>query len=294
MRLQNKMDIDTGFIAGSKIAKLSFLTLLGIGIAEIAVGIIARSMVLFADGVDSLGDATISLIVWIGLYIIKRNHNKKGLGHYKIESLAALLAAIGMVVMGIIIAYNAINNLLNPHEIEHSEIAMVTIALAAIISGYRAYQMHSIAKKYNLLSLKTDANNSIKDSAASVVGFFSLLIASQIGFTQMDSIGALMITAFIFSIAYVAIRESSLILLDIIKDPKIIERLKNFIESNYNIRVLDIYLRQLGPYIHGEIQVEVKGEMKVIDFDKIVNEIESGVKKEFPVIKRLIITAEPK
>ncbi len=288
------MDIDAGFIAGSKIAKLSFLTLLGIGIAEIVVGIIAHSMVLFADGVDSLGDATISLIVWIGLYIIKRSYNKKGLGHYKIESLAALLAAIGMVVMGIIIAYNAINNLLNPHEIEHSEIAMVTIALAAIISGYRAYQMRSIAKKYNLLSLKTDANNSIKDSAASVVGFFSLLIASQIGFTQMDSIGALVITAFIFSIAYVAIRESSLILLDIIKDPKIIEQLKNFIESNYNIHVLDIYLRQLGPYIHGEIQVEVKGEMKVIDFDKIVNEIEKGVKKEFPVIKRLIITAEPK
>jgi cation diffusion facilitator family transporter len=287
------MDIDTGFIAGSNIAKLSFLTLLGIGIAEIVVGIIAGSMVLFADGIDSLGDATISLIVWIGLHIIKQDHSKKGLVYYKIESFAALLAAIGMVIMGIIIAYNAINNLINPHEIEHSEIAMITIALAAIISGYRAYQMRSIAKKYNLLSLKTDANNSIKDSAASVVGFFSLLIASQIGFTQMDSIGALVITAFIFSIAYIAIRESSLILLDIIKDPKIIDRLKNFIESNYNIHVLDIYLKQFGPYIHGEIQVEVKGDMKVIEFDKIVNEIEKGVKKAFPVIKRLIITAEP-
>jgi len=287
------MDIDTGFISGSNIAKLSFLTLLGIGIAEIVVGIIAGSMVLFADGIDSLGDATISLIVWIGLHIIKQDHSKKGLVYYKIESFAALLAAIGMVTMGIIIAYNAINNLINPHEIEHSEIAMITIALAAIISGYRAYQMRSIAKKYNLLSLKTDANNSIKDSAASVVGFFSLLIASQTGFTQMDSIGALVITAFIFSIAYIAIRESSLILLDIIKDPKIIDQLKNFIESNYNIHVLDIYLKQFGPYIHGEIQVEVKGEMKVIEFDKIVNEIEKGVKKAFPVIKRLIITAEP-
>ncbi len=287
------METGTGFIAGSRIARLSFLTLLGIGIVEVISGIITHSMVLFADGIDSLGDAAISLIVWVGLRLTKSNSKKRSLGYYKIESFAAFLAAIGMVVMGIIIAYNAINNIINPHLIEYSEIALIILGLAAGIAGYRAYQMHVIARRYNLLSLKTDANNAIKDSAGSIVGFFSLLIASQTGFIQMDSIGALIITVFIFSIAYVAIRESSLILLDIIKNPKLIEELKNFIEDNYNINVLDISLRQGGPYIYGEIQVQVKGDISIDDFNKIVNKIEKDVKKVFPLIKRLIITPEP-
>jgi hypothetical protein len=36
--------------------------------------------------------------------------------------------------------------------------------------------MRNIANRHNLLSLKTDAKNSIKDGSASVVGFLSVLI----------------------------------------------------------------------------------------------------------------------
>ena len=62
--------------------------------------------------------------------------------------------------------------------------------------------MNSIANKYNLLSLKTDAKNSIKDGSASVIGFFSVFIASQFGILQMDAIGGMIIARHIFSIIY--------------------------------------------------------------------------------------------
>jgi hypothetical protein len=53
--------------------------------------------------------------------------------------------------------------------------------------------MRTIANKYNLLSLKTDARNSIKDGSASVIGFFSVLVASQFGILQADAIGGIII-----------------------------------------------------------------------------------------------------
>src|SRR2546430_3291957 len=44
------------------------------------------------------------------------------------------------------------------------------------------------ANKYNLLSLKIDAKNSIKDATSSYVPFGSVLVAS-FGFSQLDAIG---------------------------------------------------------------------------------------------------------
>lgn len=286
---------DEGFLAGSRIAKFSFITLAALGAAEVIIGLITNSIVTFADGIDSFGDATISLIVWLGLLIARREPDSRfGFGYYKVESFAALLAAVGMVSMGIIIVYNAVQTLLNPHEIEFPAIAIIVLSIAASISGYRAYQMHKIAKKYNLLSLNTDAKNSIKDSSASVIGLISMIIFMQTGFVQADAIGALAIAAFIFSVSYVAIRESSLILLDAIKNPKLIEQLKNFIEKRYKINVLNILLRPLGPYLYGEMQVLVEGDMTIEEFDDIADDIENGVKKVFPRIKKLVVTAEPR
>lgn len=286
---------DEGFIAGSRIAKLSFITLAGLGLAEVIIGSITNSIVTFADGIDSFGDASISLIVWLGLHIAKKKPDSRfGFGYYKVESFAALLAAVGMIAIGMLIVYHAVQSLLEPHEIEHPEVAIVVLAVAAAISGYRAYQMHTIAKRYNLLSLSTDAKNSIKDSSASVIGLISIIIFMQTGFVQMDAIGALAIAAFIFSVSYVAIKESSLTLLDAVKNPKLIEQLKNFVEKKYRINVLNILLRPLGPYLHGEIQVLVEGDMTIDEFDDIADDIEKGVKKVFPRIKKLVVTAEPR
>ncbi|GIU72816.1 MAG: hypothetical protein KatS3mg003_2295 [Candidatus Nitrosocaldaceae archaeon] len=294
-KMSNTQEDEEGFLAGGRIAKLSFITLAALGVAEVVIGLITNSIVTFADGIDSFGDAAISLIVWLGLLIAKRKPDSRfGFGYYKVESFAALLAAVGMVVMGSFITYQAIQNLLHPHDIEHPEIAVIVLSIAASISGYRAYQMHKIAKRYNLLSLSTDAKNSIKDSSASVIGLISIIIFMQTGFIQMDAIGALAIAAFIFSVSYVAIKESSLILLDAVKNPKLIEELKNFIEKRYRLNVLNILLRPLGPYLHGEVQVLVEGDMTIDEFDDIAEDIEKGVKKVFPRIKKLVVTAEPR
>ena len=82
--------------------------------------------------------------------------------------------------------------------------------------------MRRIANKYNLLSLKTDAKNSIKDgSKLSMLGFLSVLLATQFGFLQADAIGGMIIAGFIFSVAYVSLKQSSLILVDAWNNPSV-------------------------------------------------------------------------
>ena len=64
--------INEGFRAGQKIAKISVITLVSIGVAELLMGYISGSVVATADGVDSMSDAMISFIVLIGLRFARR------------------------------------------------------------------------------------------------------------------------------------------------------------------------------------------------------------------------------
>ncbi|MFY3739602.1 MAG: cation diffusion facilitator family transporter [Candidatus Nitrosomirales archaeon] len=284
-----------GFRVGQRIAKISVLTLVGIGVAEIIVGLVSGSVVAIADGVDSFGDSAVSFIVWLGLLMSQRVADSKfQFGYHKIESFAALIAAIAMIGIGIFIVIHAWESLANPKQIQHSEITMITLGVAGVVSMHRAFQMRQVANKYKLLSLQTGAKNSIKDGSASIIGFFSVLTATYFGFIQMDAIGALAIAGFIFSVSYVAVRESSLILLDALRNPKLPEQIKAFVEKSHGVNVTTVLVRPMGPFLHGEINVRVEGTMTIDEFNDIAENVEETIKKKFPNIRKLVVTAEPK
>ena len=55
--------INEGIVIGQKIAKISVITLVSLGIIELLIGHVSGSLVVVADGTDSLSDAMISFIV---------------------------------------------------------------------------------------------------------------------------------------------------------------------------------------------------------------------------------------
>jgi cation diffusion facilitator family transporter len=284
-----------GFDTGKRISKVTFITLLAIGVVEVVVGIVSSSIVLIADGVDSFGDSLITLIVLLGLVFSLRSNNRDkdtGIRLYRIESFSAFIAAIAMVGMGIVIVIRALEAMMDPIEIQHPEVAMVTLACASVISGYRAYQMNKIAGNYNLISLKAGAKNAIKDSMASVIGLISIVVAVYLGFPQADPIGALIIAAFIFSISYFIIKESSLVLLDIISNPHLSDQLASLIERVHKIKVSSISLHTAGPFLHAEISIILDGNVTVSEFKKIASNIKKSIRKSFPSIQRCSIIIE--
>ncbi len=280
------------FNTGKNISKVTFITLLAIGVAEVMVGVVSNSIVLIADGVDSFGDSLITLIVLLGLFFSLKNGNDKGFRVYKIESFAAFIAAIAMVGMGIVITVRAVEALMDPIEINHPEIAIVTLALASGISGYRAYQMNKVASKYELISLKAGARNAIKDSAASIIGLISIVVAVYLGFPQADPIGALIIAAFIFSISYFIIKEASLVLLDIISNPQLSSQLASMIERVHKVKVSSISLHTVGPFLHAEISIILDGATTVAEFKDIAGNIKKSIRKRFPSIQECSIIIE--
>ena len=289
--------VNEGFIAGQRIAKISVITLISIGIVELLMGHISGSVVATADGVDSMSDAMISFIVLIGLRFARRPADRKfQFGYHKVESFAALIAAIGMIVIGSFIVYHSYEGFIHPEEIKQPLLTMVVLAIAGGISLHRAFQMRSIANKYHLLSLKTDAKNSIKDGSASVLGFLSVFIATQFGFLQADAIGGMIIAGFIFSVAYVSLKQSSLILVDAWHNPISVDYIKKLLEEKIEVgvNVRSIKLRQTGIVSRAEIHVEIDGNKPLTEVEMLMQNTEKVIKANIPNMGVVVVVPHAK
>ena len=275
------------------IAKISIIALLFIGISELIVGYWGGSIVLIADGVNSFYYTMVSFIVLLGLRIAHRPPNNKfPYGYQKVESFASLLAAIGMIIIGGVIFYNSYQALLNPHEIKQPIITMVILAIAGFISLQRSFQMRNLANKYNIFSFKKDAKNSIRDATASIIGFFSVMISTQLGILQMDAIGGMIIAVYMFSVSYLSLKKSSSILVDSCEDSHMSDKLKKLIMERFSdeiINVKSILIRPIGMSFHGEVHVELDGRKRFGDVDLLLMDIEMVICSKFSNIASLTI-----
>ena len=289
--------VNEGFRAGQRIAKISVITLVSIGIAELLMGYVSGSVVATADGIDSMSDAMISFIVLVGLRFARRPADRKfQFGYHKVESFAAMVASIGMIVIGVFIAYHSYEGFIHPREIQHPLLTMIVLGVAGGISLHRAFQMRSIAHKYNLLSLKTDAKNSIKDGSASGLGFLSVLIATQFGFLQADAIGGMIIAGFIFSVAYVSLKQSSLILVDAWYNPASAGYMKKLVEQKFegDAIVRSVKLRQTGIISRAEIHLDMDGDKSLNDVEIMLLNTEKLIKSKMPSMDVVLVIPHAK
>jgi len=270
------------FEAGERIAKLSVLTLVSLGLLEVIVGFVTGSLGVKADGIDSISDSIISVIVWLGLHFSRRRPDARfHFGYHKVESLSALIVSFGMIGTATYILYHSYLTFLNPKPIQYPQVALAVLMFAGTVALYRAFQMRSIARKYRLLSLRTDANNSIKDGTASFVVFASVLVAS-LGIHELDAVAGMVISVYIYIVAYVALRESSLILLDACESPEIASVLESALTTIEGIsKVRSIRLRPSGPYLTGLVSVAVNGS-------KTISETENLRKRILEVVSAII------
>jgi len=283
-----------GFKEGERIAGVSVWTLLAVGIAELIFSSLTGSIALFADGVDSISDAVVSFFVWTGLrFVRKRPSRRFQYGYYKVESLTALATAIALVGFSAFIfarAYRAFND---PQPVNLPGVALVVTLAAGLLSLYRALQMRTVANKNNILSLKVDARNSIKDTTSSFVAFASILLASQ-GILHADAIGGMLVGIYILTVAYVAIKESSLVLLDAFHEPELTKEIENLIRSRTDVKdIRELRLRRAGPFIVGVIEVVVDGNMSLNQAHEVVTQIENSVKSRIAGLRRLVVTPVP-
>src|SRR5919107_946789 len=247
------------------------------------------SLTLFADGLDSIADALVSFIVWFGITMLHKPKSRLfHFGYAKIESFAAFIAAVVIVVLGAFIVYHAYERILHPVHVTNPVVTMITLVAAGSVSLHRAFRVRRVAKKYNLVSLNLDAKNSIKDGSASFVGFASVL-AGYFGIPYMDSIGSMIIAGYIFYMAYQAFKESTLVLVDAVKNPEMEDQIAGFVEQKFDVNVDDVLIRPLGNAFSAQLHVVLDQNLTLKEAHEILTKINSAVSEKFGTEETTVI-----
>ena len=288
-------DKKTAVEKADRLAGITALTLISLGVLQVFLGeTISRSVALTANGFDCIGDGFVSAVVWVGLRIFRRPANQKfNYGYYKMENLASIAASAVMLVLAGYIVFRSYNQFIDPHEVTFPILGIIVALIAAFIAIVLGVYKYRKGKKSNMGSVKLEAFNTVKDGAASGLTVVALVF-DYYGYFIADAIVGFIIAGVIVTIGIIAIKESSLMLVDAC-DNKCIERgsvIKHIAEKISDVKKAHVVrLRQSGPVIQGELEIEIPQSLSIKEFNSIKSEIRKKVKEVFPEIERLTITA---
>jgi len=102
----------------------------------------------------------------------------------------------------------------------------------------------------------------------------------------------MIIAGYIFFMAYAAIKESALVLVDAIQNPQMTENIKNIIDNKFKIKTGSIFLRPAGHEFNAEIHIILPNETRLDVTNKLVKEISDTIKNDLQ-LDHVVIVPEP-
>lgn len=181
-------------------------------IIELVGAYITNSLALMADAWHMLNDASALAFALVAAWIAERpNDIKKTFGYYRTEILAAFLNGIFLMLIVILIFYNAIQKIQNPTIVDSSEMLIIAV-LGLAANGLSAIVLsrsksESLNVKGAFLHVVSDTLGSVAVIAAGLIMFFT-------GWYQADPLFSMLVATLIFYGAFKLVRESINVLLE--------------------------------------------------------------------------------
>jgi len=246
-------------------------------VAEIVGGLLFGSIALVADGLHMSTHASALLLAALA-YRYARRHAEDprfSFGTGKLGDLAGFSSAIVLLMIAVLIGYEAIARLIAPVPISFNEAIpiavlglIVNVVSALLLSGgshdhahsddhshsYEHSHEHSHDHSHAHAHGKAHRDNNMRaaiihvlaDAVVSVLVIAGLLLGRTFGWLFMDPLAGLAGAAVIASWSYGLIRDTGAILLDMNPDRGMAERVRATIERDGD-RLEDLHLWRLGP-----------------------------------------------
>ena len=108
----------------------------------------------------------------------------------------------------------------------------------------------------------------------------------------MDAIGGMIIAGYIFSVAYISLKQSSLILVDAWHSPKMTDLVRKIIEERFGdeqITIRSVLLRPSGMITQSEVHIEVEGTKPLREIELLIAKIQNAVHSEIPTMESISV-----
>ncbi len=262
---------------GEKGAWLSIIAYVILSTVKLMVGYLTGSEALSADGQNNSTDIVASIAVLIGLKISRKPPDKNHrYGHFRAETVAALMASFIMFAVGLQVLYQAVMKFRVP-TIESPDIIAAWTALFCAIAIYFVYRYNiRLARKINSHAMMAAAQDNRSDAFVSI-GAFVGIMGAQFGLPWLDPLTALIVGIIICKTAWDIFRDSSHALTDGF-DPEELQTIKKTIFETPGVeKIIDIKARIHGNNKLVDVTIAVDHQLNVGESHEITEHIEKRI-----------------
>lgn len=236
-----------------------------LSIAQIGIGIVAKSQGLIADGVHSLTDLVADFVVLFASHHSKKDADENHpYGHQRFENAASFILGLLLMAVGAGMVWAAILKLESPETIAEVHSIALWMAGAALLAKECLFRyMLAIAKRIKSSMLIANAWHARSDAASSfVVGVG--IIGNLAGYPILDPIAALIVGLMILKMGWKFAWDALHDLMDRAVDEIELSAIRETLLKTPGISgVHDLRTRKMGDMIIADVHIEVEASLTV-------------------------------
>ena len=296
-------------ISATRVVITSFLVDFSDVVLSLIVAVLSGSVIMISQVLEGLSDLASSGFLLVGLNRSRREPDPAHpFGYGREIYFWALLSAL--VMFGITATFSIYlgwQRFLNPEEVHSLPLTFAVLIITLVTNGYafllswkRLLRRRSVKRiveifyKSSLVETKTTFILDLMGAAASALGIISLGVYAITGDYRFDGIGAMLI-GFVIAICAVflvlGIRD---LLIGQSASPEIENKIREAILDFPEVKkVLDLKTLHIGiERLLVNVEVYLTGEMRIIDIEKLMDDIKAHVQKLVPSVKHIQVELE--
>ena len=256
---------------------------------------LTRSVAILTDALESTVNVVAGLIGIYSLYVsAKPKDSDHPYGHGKAEFLSAAIEGTLISVAGVIIVYEAINNLIHPHTIQSLDYGIWIVATTAIINYVTGSICIKTGKKNNSLALMASGKHLQSDTYSTIGIIAGLVLLYFIKLWWIDSAVAILFAFIIMFTGYKIVRTSVAGIMDE-ADTTLLEKLVVMLNANRKPNWIDVHnlrIIKYGGTIHLDCHLTVPWYLNMHEGHREIDALSSLVKNEYGESMELFVHSD--
>lgn len=263
---------------------LSIIFNIIITVAQLIGGFISGSLALISDAVHNFSDVISLIISYVANSL---THRKKQtlqytFGYKRAEIIAAFINASALIIIAIILGFEAIKRFNNLKEI-NSDLVIWLAILGIAVNGFSVLLLKKDAK--NNLNMKSAYLHLLADMLTSVAVLIGGLLMKYYHIYWIDAFLTLLISIYLIYMSWnILISALKILMLFAPEYIKIDEVIDEVLKVNEIKNIHHVHIWQLNDHdCHFEAHIEFKEDIKLSNFDLVCEKVEEILEDKFQI-----------
>lgn len=267
-----------------KIQKYIALLSLGLFAVKVTAWYLTGSVAILTDALESIVNVIAGFMGLYSLYVSgKPKDSDHPYGHGKVEFITAAVEGLMIAIAGIIIIWEAILNLYEPHVIKQLDKGIYLVAVTAVLNYFAGWICVKKGSQNNSLALVSSGKHLISDTYTTLGIIIGLILLFITGISWIDSAVAVVFAIIILITGYKIIRSSIAGMMDE-ADEEMIREMVDLLNNNRKENWIDLHnlrIIKYGALIHIDCHLTVPWFFNVHEAHKEIDDLAGLVRGHF-------------